>query len=76
MLGMDRGTFTLLRKRALVSDTVSHATLPGRGGWLVMVALGGTAQMVSGPAAGRRRRRPGGDRGGAPKFNGQQCMLL
>lgn len=35
------GVFTLLRKRALVSDAISHATLPGVGaGFLVALALG------------------------------------
>jgi len=51
------GTFTLLRKRALVSDAVSHATLPGiAAAWLVMVALGGTGKwfpgLLIGAAAG------------------------
>ncbi len=36
------GTFLYLRKRALVSDAVAHATLPGIGlAFLLMVALGG-----------------------------------
>jgi len=60
MLGMAAGiigTFTLLRKRALVSDAVSHATLPGiAAAWLVMVALGGTGKwfpgLLLGAAAG------------------------
>ena len=60
MLGMAAGiigTFTLLRKRALVSDAVSHATLPGIAvAWLVMVALGGTGKwfpgLLLGAAAG------------------------
>ena len=35
------GSFLFLRKRALVSDAVSHATLPGIGlAFIVMVALG------------------------------------
>jgi manganese/zinc/iron transport system permease protein len=35
------GTFLLLRRRALVSDAVAHATLPGIGvAFIVMVALG------------------------------------
>ena len=35
------GTFMLLRKRALVSDAISHATLPGIGiAFLLMTALG------------------------------------
>ncbi len=52
LLGMAAGivgTFTLLRKRALVSDAVSHATLPGiAAAWLVMVALGGTGKWFPG----------------------------
>ena len=60
LLGMAAGivgTFTLLRKRALVSDAVSHATLPGVAtAWLVMVALGGTGKwfpgLLLGAAAG------------------------
>ena len=60
LLGMASGivgTFTLLRKRALVSDAVSHATLPGiAAAWLVMVALGGTGKwfpgLLIGAAAG------------------------
>ena len=52
LLGMAAGivgTFTLLRKRALVSDAVSHATLPGIAvAWLVMVALGGTGKWFPG----------------------------
>ena len=60
MLGMAAGivgTFTLLRKRALVSDAVSHATLPGIAvAWLVMVALGGSGKwfpgLLLGAAAG------------------------
>ena len=36
------GTFLFLRKRALVSAAISHATLPGVGlAFVVMVALGG-----------------------------------
>lgn len=35
------GTFLFLRKRALVSDAVAHATLPGIGlAFIIMVALG------------------------------------
>ncbi len=52
LLGMAAGivgTFTLLRKRALVSDAISHATLPGiAAAWLVMVALGGTGKWFPG----------------------------
>lgn len=41
------GTFTLLRRRALVSDTISHATLPGIGaGFMLMTALGGDGKYL------------------------------
>lgn len=43
------GTFLFLRKRALVSDAISHATLPGVGiAFIVMVALGGDGRSLSG----------------------------
>ncbi|MEO1238420.1 MAG: metal ABC transporter permease [Pseudomonadota bacterium] len=43
------GTFLYLRKRALVSDAVSHATLPGVAlAFLVMVALGGSGKSLPG----------------------------
>ncbi len=43
------GTFLFLRKRALVSDAVSHATLPGVCvAFLVMVALGGEGRNLAG----------------------------
>lgn len=43
------GTFMFLRKRALLSDAISHATLPGLcGGFMVMVALGGTGRALEG----------------------------
>lgn len=43
------GTFLFLRKRALVSDAVAHATLPGVGiAFLVMVALGGEGRNLIG----------------------------
>ena len=43
------GTFLFLRKRALISDAVSHATLPGIGmAFLVMVALGGDGRNLPG----------------------------
>lgn len=43
------GTFLFLRKRALVSDAISHATLPGVGlGFIVMVALGGDGRALLG----------------------------
>ena len=41
------GTFLFLRKRALVSDAVSHSTLPGVGlAFIVMVALGGDGRNL------------------------------
>ena len=43
------GSFLFLRKRALVSDAVSHATLPGVGlAFIVMVALGGDGRFLPG----------------------------
>ncbi len=43
------GTFLFLRKRALVSDAISHATLPGVGlAFLAMVALGGDGRNLAG----------------------------
>ncbi|MEL7166437.1 MAG: metal ABC transporter permease, partial [Pseudomonadota bacterium] len=43
------GTFLFLRKRALVSDAISHATLPGVGlAFIVMVALGGDGRALFG----------------------------
>lgn len=43
------GTFLYLRKRALVSDAISHATLPGVAlAFLVMVALGGSGKFLPG----------------------------
>ena len=47
------GTFLFLRKRALVSDAVAHATLPGIAiAFLVMVALGGDGRNLAGLLAG------------------------
>ncbi len=47
------GTFLFLRKRALVSDAVAHATLPGVGmAFIVMVALGGEGRNLAGLLAG------------------------
>lgn len=47
------GSFLFLRKRALVSDAVSHATLPGVGlAFVVMVALGGDGRNLIGLLAG------------------------
>ncbi|PSL18505.1 metal ABC transporter permease [Shimia abyssi] len=43
------GTFLYLRKRALVSDAISHATLPGVGlAFMAMVALGGDGRNLPG----------------------------
>jgi manganese/zinc/iron transport system permease protein len=43
------GTFLFLRKRALVSDAVAHATLPGVGlAFMAMVALGGDGRNLPG----------------------------
>ncbi|SMH53365.1 metal ABC transporter permease [Maritimibacter sp. HL-12] len=43
------GTFMFLRKRALVSDAVAHATLPGIGiAFIVMVLLGGDGRNLVG----------------------------
>ncbi|MGR3502404.1 metal ABC transporter permease [Pseudaestuariivita sp.] len=43
------GTYLFLRKRALLSDAVSHATLPGVAlAFLVMVALGGDGRFLPG----------------------------
>lgn len=47
------GTFLFLRKRALVSDAVAHATLPGVGlAFVAMVALGGDGRDLIGLLAG------------------------
>mgnify|MGYP006287282053 CR=1 FL=1 len=47
------GTFLFLRKRALVSDAVAHATLPGVGlAFIVMVAMGGDGRALAGLLAG------------------------
>lgn len=47
------GTFLFLRKRALVSDAVAHATLPGVGlAFIAMVALGGDGRSLLGLLAG------------------------
>ncbi|MEL7465506.1 MAG: metal ABC transporter permease [Pseudomonadota bacterium] len=43
------GTFLFLRKRALVSDAVAHATLPGIGvAFILMVGLGGDGRNLIG----------------------------
>lgn len=56
LLGMAAGvggTFLFLRKRALVSDAISHATLPGVGlAFMVMVAFGGEGRNLIGLLAG------------------------
>jgi manganese/zinc/iron transport system permease protein len=56
LLGMAAGvggTFLFLRKRALVSDAISHATLPGVGiAFMVMVALGGDGRNLIGLLGG------------------------
>lgn len=47
------GTFLHLRRRALVSDAVAHATLPGVAlAWLAMVMLGGDGRSLPGLLAG------------------------
>lgn len=55
-LGLAAGTvgaFLYLRKRSLVSDAVSHATLPGLAlAFLVMVTLGGDGRWLPGLMAG------------------------
>ena len=52
MLGIAAGTvgsLLLLRKRALVGDVISHATLPGVAvAFLLMVILGGTGRWPIG----------------------------
>ncbi|MBX2805494.1 MAG: metal ABC transporter permease [Hyphomicrobiales bacterium] len=56
MLGIaagSSGTFLFLRKRALLSDAVAHATLPGVGvAFIVMVMLGGEGRDLIGLLAG------------------------
>jgi len=43
------GTYLLLRRRSLVSDALSHATLPGVGiAFLVMATMGGTGRFLPG----------------------------
>lgn len=47
------GTFMFLRKRALVSDAVAHATLPGVGiAFIVMTLLGGDGRSLPGLLVG------------------------
>ncbi|APE44795.1 zinc ABC transporter permease [Sulfitobacter alexandrii] len=56
LLGMAAGvggTFLFLRKRALVSDAISHATLPGVAlAFMVMVTLGGDGRNLVGLLSG------------------------
>jgi len=47
------GTFPFLRKRALISDAVAHATLPGVAlAFVAMVAIGGDGRSLPGLIAG------------------------
>jgi manganese/zinc/iron transport system permease protein len=47
------GSFLYLRKRALVSDAIAHATLPGVGlAFILMVTLGGDGRNLAGLLAG------------------------
>jgi manganese/zinc/iron transport system permease protein len=47
------GTFLLLRRRALVSDAISHSALPGvAGAFLVMAAFGGDGRWLPGQLLG------------------------
>lgn len=47
------GAFTTLRRRALVSDAMAHATLPGIGlAFLLMAALGGDGRALAGLLTG------------------------
>ena len=47
------GVFLLLRKRSLMGDALSHATLPGIGvAFMVMAALGGDGKWLPGLLAG------------------------
>jgi manganese/zinc/iron transport system permease protein len=47
------GTFLFLRRRALVSDAISHATLPGVGlAFILMVAIGGDGRNLAGLLTG------------------------
>lgn len=47
------GTFLFLRKRALVSDAIAHATLPGVGlAFILMVAMGAEGRSLPGLLAG------------------------
>ncbi|MEM1084988.1 MAG: iron chelate uptake ABC transporter family permease subunit [Verrucomicrobiota bacterium] len=47
------GSFLLMRKRSLMGDALSHATLPGIGiAFAIMVALGGTGKSLPGLLVG------------------------
>ena len=47
------GTFLFLRKRALVSDAIAHATLPGVGvAFIIMIWLGGDGRSILGLLCG------------------------
>ena len=47
------GTFLFLRKRALVSDAIAHATLPGvAAAFIIMVSLGGDGRSLPGLLVG------------------------
>ena len=49
LAGGGAGAFIFLRKRALVSDAISHATLPGVGiAFMLMVAFGGDGRWLPG----------------------------
>ncbi|WP_277278300.1 metal ABC transporter permease, partial [Thalassospira lucentensis] len=52
LLGLSAGSagaFIFLRKRALVSDAISHATLPGVGlAFMIMVAFGSDGRWLPG----------------------------
>ncbi len=53
LAGGGAGAFIFLRKRALVSDAVSHATLPGVAlAFIAMVALGGDGRWLPGLLVG------------------------
>jgi len=53
LAGGGAGAFVFLRKRALVSDAISHATLPGVAlAFIVMAVLGGTGRWLPGLLAG------------------------
>ena len=60
------GVFLLLRKRSLMGDALSHATLPGIGvAFMVMAALGGDGKWLPGLLAGAAVSGLAGGGGGA-----------